>query len=81
MASWMMRRGTSGGGSYEPWAPGHKCTKGKAHYIKVYLDSESEEETKLEAGQGEEGSQLLEGAPLPEGGGPFAPSWGMLASF
>lgn len=28
----------------EPWAPGHKCTKGKAHFIKVFSDSEPKEE-------------------------------------
>ena len=28
----------------EPWAPRHKCTKGKAHYIEVYSDGESVEE-------------------------------------
>ena len=27
----------------EPWAPGHKCAAGKAHYIEVFLDDEEEE--------------------------------------
>ena len=28
----------------EPWVPGHRCAvKSKAHYIKVYLDSDGEE--------------------------------------
>ena len=28
----------------EPWALGHKCTKGKAHYIEMYSDSEPDDE-------------------------------------
>ena len=27
----------------EPWAPGHRCAAGKAHYIEVFSDSEGEE--------------------------------------
>jgi len=26
----------------EPWAPRHKCSKGKAHYIEVFPDSEED---------------------------------------
>ena len=28
----------------QPWAPGHRCTKGKAHYIEVFSESEDEED-------------------------------------
>ena len=28
----------------QPWVPGHKCAKGKAHYIEVFFLSEYEEE-------------------------------------
>ena len=36
----------------EPWALGHQCTKGKAHYIEVFSKSEDEEENP-EIDQGE----------------------------
>jgi len=53
---------------HEPWAPGHRCTgkdiMGKAHYIEVYCDSDSEEDEEVEQAQdqghlasGEESSQ------------------------
>ena len=28
----------------EPWVPGHKFAKGKAHYIEVFLESKGEEQ-------------------------------------
>jgi hypothetical protein len=37
---------------YDPWAPRHKCDgkniMGKAHYIEVYSDSESDEDEEVE---------------------------------
>ena len=26
----------------EPWAPGHKCVKGKTHYIELFSESDEE---------------------------------------
>lgn len=34
----------------EPWASGHRCTKGKAHYIELFSDSELEDDAKKEMG-------------------------------
>ena len=28
---------------FQPWTPGHKCTKGKAQYIKVFSDNDGYE--------------------------------------
>lgn len=39
----------------EPWVPGHKCSKGKAHYIEVYSNSEINEESELGAYHGDGG--------------------------
>ena len=36
----------------EPWVPGHKCDKGKEHYIEVFSNREvedEEEETQIDA--------------------------------
>ena len=37
----------------EPWAPGHKCVKGKAHYIEVFSESDEEaiEEAEMDYGE------------------------------
>ena len=32
----------------EPWAPGHWCVVGKAHYIEVFYDSGEEEQEDTE---------------------------------
>ena len=37
----------------EPWAPGHKCVKGKSHYIEVFLEIDEEvvEEDEMDDGE------------------------------
>ena len=35
---------------FQPWTPGHKCTKGKAQYIEVFSDNDE-----YEGGMDEEG--------------------------
>jgi len=37
----------------EPWAPGHKCVKGKAHYIEVFSESDEEGIEEAELGDGD----------------------------
>ena len=37
----------------EPWAPRHKCVKGKAHYIEVFFESDEEVVEEDEMGNGE----------------------------
>lgn len=67
----------------EPWAPRHKRTKGEAHYIEVYSNSDLEEEAGQEVDHGDDGPHYVGGAPPPpphQGGGLFAPSGGILAS-
>ena len=34
----------------DPWAPGHKCTVGRAHYIKVFSDSDQDDEVEQDCG-------------------------------
>ena len=67
----------------EPWAPGHRCAIGKAHYIEVFSDSSGEEEyEEIEAG-GNSTTQRgdhLPPPPLGAGGAAFAPTGGSLAS-
>ena len=36
---------------FQPWAPGHKCAKGKAQYIKVFFDNDE-----YEGGMDEQGN-------------------------
>ena len=36
---------------FQPWTPGHKCTKGKAQYIEVFSDNDE-----YEGGMDEEGN-------------------------
>eukprot|EP00253_Pinus_taeda_P032040 PITA_32040 len=66
----------------EPWAPGHRCVVGKAHFIEVFFESSGEEddEDDVEAGD----SHVVQG-PLPPpppavGGAYFAPTGGALAA-
>ena len=66
----------------EPWAPGHRCASGKAHFIKVFFESSGEEddEDDVEAGD----SHVVQG-PLPPpppiaGGASFAHTGGALAA-
>ena len=66
----------------EPWAPRHKCTKGKAHFIEVFSDSEpKEEETEIVEESRDEGGPLGAGGPPPppHEGGLFSPVEGFLA--
>ena len=37
----------------EPWAPSHKCVKGKSHYIEVFSESDEEGVEEAEMGDGE----------------------------
>ena len=62
----------------EPWAPGHRCAVGKAHFIEVFSESSGEED--VEAGD----SHVVKG-PLPPpllatGGAYFAPTRGALVA-
>lgn len=68
----MRLEGTSGGGSCALRAKnlGHKYTKGKAHYIKVYSNNEPKEDVEQEADHGDGGPQFIGGPPPPQGGGP-----------
>eukprot|EP00253_Pinus_taeda_P016285 PITA_16285 len=67
-------------GKDEPWAPGHRCAAGKAHFIQVFSKSSGEEddEDDVEAGD----SHAIQGPfppPLPAAGGAsFAPIGGAL---
>eukprot|EP00253_Pinus_taeda_P033610 PITA_33610 len=66
----------------EPWAPGHRCAAGKAHFIEVFFESSGEEDDKDDVEAGD--SHALQG-PLPPpppaaGGATFAPTRGALAT-
>ena len=37
----------------ELWVPGHKCVKGKAHYIEVFSESDAEGVEEAKLGDGE----------------------------
>ena len=44
-----------------PWVPGHRCAKGKEHYIEVFPeDDEEEEEEEAQLAAQEEGYQTTE---------------------
>ena len=44
----------------EPWALGHRCTKGKAHYIEVFSESgDEEEDPELDQGESQSCRNLL----------------------
>jgi len=68
----------------EPWAPGHCCAAGKAHYIEVFSNSEREEDEYEEIEEG--GSSAVQRGDHPPppppgaGGAAFAPTKGVLAS-
>lgn len=66
----------------EPHAWGHKCTKGEAHYIEVYPDSEPKYAIEQEGDIRDGGPQSMGGGPLtlPQGGGPLLPTWGVIES-
>ena len=68
----------------EPWAPGHRCAAGKAHYIEVFSDNDGEEDAyeEMEAGSSAVVQRGDHPPPPPPGAGgaAFAPTEGVLAS-
>eukprot|EP00253_Pinus_taeda_P036497 PITA_36497 len=66
----------------EPWAPGHRCTAGKAHFIEVFSESSGEEddEEDVEVGDSHAIQGPLPPPPPPKGGASFAPTGGALAA-
>eukprot|EP00253_Pinus_taeda_P018255 PITA_18255 len=66
----------------EPWALGHRCVAGKAHFIEVFSESSGEEDDEDDVEVGD--SHDIQG-PLPPplratGGASFAPTGGALAA-
>lgn len=49
----------------EPWAPGHQCTTGKAHYTEVFSDSDQEDEVGQGCGMGDVESPAERWPPAP----------------
>eukprot|EP00253_Pinus_taeda_P009694 PITA_09694 len=66
----------------EPWAPGHRCAAGKAHFIEVFPESseEEDEEDDVEAGDSHGVQGPLPPPPPATGGAAFAPTGGALAA-
>ena len=66
----------------EPWAPGHGCAAGKAHFIEVFFDDseEEDEEDDEEAGDSHMTQDQLLPPPPGTGGAAFAPTGGALAA-
>ena len=66
----------------EPWAPGHRCAAGKAHFIEVFSDDNDEEdkEDDEEAGDSQMAQDQLPPSPPGKGGAAFAPTGGALAA-
>jgi len=66
----------------EPWAPGHRCAAGKAHFIEVFSESsgEEDEEDDVEAGDNYAAQGTLPPPPPAAGGASFAPTGGALAA-
>jgi len=66
----------------EPWAPGHRCVAGKAHFIEVFFESSGEEDEKddVEVGDSHAAWDPLPPPPPTAGGAAFAPTGGALAS-
>ena len=66
----------------EPWAPGHRCAAGKAHFIEVFSESSGEEddEEDVEAGDSHAIQGPLPPPPPAAGGASFAPTGGALAA-
>eukprot|EP00253_Pinus_taeda_P004408 PITA_04408 len=66
----------------DPWALGHRCVAGKAHFIEVFSESSGEEDDEEDVEAGD--SRAIQG-PLPPpppavGGASFAPIGGALAA-
>eukprot|EP00253_Pinus_taeda_P014292 PITA_14292 len=66
----------------EPWAPGHRCAAGKAHFIEVFSESSGEEDDDEDVEAGD--SHAIQG-PLPPpppaaDGAYFAPTGGALVA-
>eukprot|EP00253_Pinus_taeda_P002225 PITA_02225 len=66
----------------EPWAPGHRCAAGKAHFIEVFSESrgEEDEEDDVEAGDSHAVQGPLPPLPPAVGGAAFASIGGALAA-
>ena len=59
----------------EPWAPGHRCVAGKAHFIEVFSESSGEEDEEDDKGAGDSQTTQDQLPPPPPGtgGAAFAP--------
>ena len=57
----------------EPWAPGHRCAAGKAHFIEVFSDDSGEEDEE-EVGDSQMAQDQLSPPPPGTGGVAFAPT-------
>eukprot|EP00253_Pinus_taeda_P032154 PITA_32154 len=66
----------------EPWAPGHRCAAGKAHFIEVFSESSAEkvDEHDVEVGDSHAIQGPLQPPLLAAGGASFAPTGGALAA-
>ena len=66
----------------EPWALGHRCAAGKAHFIEVFSNDsgEEDEEDDEEAGDSQTAQDQLPPPPPGTGGAAFAPTGGTLAA-
>ena len=66
----------------EPWAPGHRCATGKAHFIEVFSENSGEEDEydDMEAGGSHEAQDHLPPPPQRAGGAAFAPTGGTIAA-
>ena len=66
----------------EPWALGHRCVAGKAHFIEVFSESsgEEDEEDDVEVGDSHAMQGPLPPPPPTAGGATFAPTRGALAT-
>ena len=66
----------------EPWALGHRCAAGKAHFIEVFSESsrEEDEEDDVEAGGSHAAQDHLPPPPPAAGGATFVPTGGALVA-
>ena len=66
----------------EPWAPGHRCAVGKAHFIEVFseISGEEDEDDDVEAGGSHAAQDPLPPPPPGVGGATFAPTRGTLVA-
>jgi len=66
----------------EPWAPGHRCAAGKAHFIEVFSESseEEDEEDDVEVGDSHAAQDPFPPPPPLAGVAAFAPTRGAIAT-